>query len=257
VQLPLESLNNTRDLGGIQTRDGRRIRKGRLYRSGHLFAASPKDLAVLAERVGLVADFRSLSERTEKPDPDFGQEYVHLPIFDVPAASVERDEASFHTVARDPKGATAYMLRTYRSFVTDGFARAQYAKFIRLLTEPRDKAALWHCTAGKDRAGFATILVLELLGADRETIRSDYLATNTYLAEECRLLVSFLGEKYGGLTPEIEEALGLLFGAREVFFDAVYETAAKEYGDMERFLSDGLGITSAERETLRRLYLED
>ena len=104
MRLPLENLNNTRDLGGIQTRDGRRIRKDRLYRSGHLFAASPKDLAVLAERVGLVADFRSLSERTEKPDPDFGQEYVHLPIFDVPAASVERDEASneasFHTVAR-------------------------------------------------------------------------------------------------------------------------------------------------------------
>ena len=142
--LQFEKLNNTRDLGGMPTHDGRRIRNGLLYRSGHLYAASPKDLAVLRERVGLVVDFRSVSERTEKPDPDFGQMYLHLPVFDIPAASVERDEASqkasFNTVARDPEGAAEYMANTYRSFIREGFARAQYARFIRLLIEPREKA---------------------------------------------------------------------------------------------------------------------
>ena len=260
MRLQFEKLNNTRDLGGMPTRDGRRIRNGLLYRSGHLYAASPKDLAILRERVGLVVDFRSVSERTEKPDPDFGQMYLHLPVFDIPAASVERDEASqkasFNTVARDPEGAAEYMANTYRSFIREGFARAQYARFIRLLIEPREKAVLWHCTAGKDRAGFASILVQELLGVDRETIRADYLATNEYLAEECRFLVQFLGEKFGGLTPEIEETLGLLFGAKDAFFDTVYETTAQDYGDMERFLLEGLGVTPQERETLRTLYLE-
>ena len=260
MRLPFEKLNNTRDLGGIRISDGRRIRSGRLFRSGHLYAASAKDLAVLKEQVGSVVDFRSISERTEKPDPDFGQTDLHLPIFDVTAASVERDEASkeasFHTVARDPQGAAEYMMRTYRSFIRDGFARAQYARFLRFLMKPHEKAVLWHCTAGKDRAGFAAILVLELLGADRETIRADYLATDEYLADECRFLVSFLGEKFGGLTPEIEQALGLLFGAKDAFFDAVYDTIGSDYGDIDRFLSEGLGITPQERETLRALYLE-
>lgn len=260
MRLRFEKLNNTRDLGGMPTRDGRRIRNGLLYRSGHLYAASPKDLAVLRERVGLVVDFRSVSEQTEKPDPDFGQMYLHLPVFDIPAASVERDEASqkasFITVARDPEGAAEYMANTYRSFIREGFARAQYARFIRLLIEPREKAVLWHCTAGKDRAGFASILVQELLGVERDAIREDYLATNEYLSAECRFLVSFLGEKFGGLTPEIGQALDLLFGAKDAFFDAVYETAAQDYGDMERFLLEGLGVTPQERETLRMLYLE-
>lgn len=66
----------------------------------------------------------------------------------------------------------------------------------------------------------------------------------------------FLGEKFGGLTPEIGQALDLLFGAKDAFFDAVYETAAQDYGDMERFLLEGLGVTPQERETLRMLYLE-
>ncbi len=260
MRLQLEKLNNTRDLGGMPARDGRRIRNGLLYRSGHLYGASPKDLAVLRERVGLVVDFRSISERSEKPDPDFGQGYMHLPVFDIPAASVERDEASneasFHTVARDPQGAREYMAHTYRSFVRDGFARAQYAKFLRSLIEPHEKAVLWHCTAGKDRAGFAAVLVQELLGVERDAIRADYLATNEYLAEECRFLVSFLGEKFGGLTPEIEQALNLLFAAKDDFLDAAYEAAAQDYGDMEHYIADGLGITARERETLRALYLK-
>ena len=256
----LEKLNNTRDLGGMPTRDGRHIRDGVLYRSGHLYDASTKDLAALRAQVGLVVDFRSVSERAEKPDPDFGQVYVHLPIFDVPAASAARDDASdkvsFSTVARDPQGAAEYMARTYRSFIRDSFARAQYAAFLRLLTEPREKAVLWHCTAGKDRAGFAAVLAETLLGVDRDMIRKDYLATNFFLAEECRFLVQFLGEKFGGLTPEIEQALDQLFGAKDAFLDAAYEAIAQDYGDMEHYLSDGLGITSREREAMQMLYLE-
>ena len=135
-------------------------------------------------------------------------------------------------------------------------AKQQYARFLRLLTAPREKAVLWHCTAGKDRAGFAAILVLEALGAERETILADYLLTNRCLAEECRFLKGFLGEKFGGLTPEIEEALDWLFGAREEYFDVLYETVAADYGNMAAFLRTGLGLTEQALQALRDRCLE-
>ena len=260
VLLPFDALNNTRDLGGTSGADGKKIRPGKLLRSGHLYAASEADLARLRASVELVVDLRTAKEQEEKPDPAFGAALVRLPIYDSLAAGVTRDEASdevaFDMVAHDPEGAAAYMVRTYRGFVRGPFARAQYARFLRLVLEPRDKAVLWHCTAGKDRAGFAAILIQEILGVDRAEIRADYLATNDCLAEECRFLVRFLGEKFGGLTPEIELALDRLFGAREAYFDALYETIAADYGDMDGFLRRGLGLTPAELGRLRALYLE-
>lgn len=258
--LPFEKLNNTRDLGGLPVRGGLRIRPGLLMRSGHLYAASPADLARLQLSVSLVVDFRSDKERQEKPDPDFGAELLPLPALDALApgvpAQAEADRISFDQAARDPRAARAYMVRSYRELVRSLHARQQYARFLRLLTAPREKAVLWHCTAGKDRAGFAAILVLEALGAERETILADYLLTNRCLAEECRFLKGFLGEKFGGLTPEIEEALDWLFGAREEYFDVLYETVAADYGNMAAFLRTGLGLTEQALQALRDRCLE-
>lgn len=258
--LSFEKLNNTRDLGPLGVQDGRQIKPGLLLRSGHLYFASPRDLDTLRRTVSLVVDFRSGKEQQEKPDPDFGAEYVHLPALDQLAPGVTRDESSdamtFDRAARDPQGARAYMVGTYREFVISPFARQQYARFLRLLLLPREKAVLWHCTAGKDRAGFAAILLLEILGAEREQIRADYLDTNRYLAEECRFLTGFLGEKFGGLTPEIAAALDWLFGAKDAYFDAIYDACAEAYGGMEGYLRSGLGLTGQELSALRERFLE-
>ena len=258
-RLPLETLNNTRTLDGIRTADGRTIRKGMLIRSGHLYGASQSDLALLRDTVGLVIDLRSGQERAEKPDPSFGAALVELPIYDMQQVGVTRDEVSqkeaFERAARDPKDARDYMAQVYRAFITEQTARSRYARFLRLLLTPPQKAVLWHCTAGKDRTGFAAILLLEILGVDRDTILTDYLRTNDCLKEECAALTVFLGEKLGGLTPQIEEALDDLFLAQRTYFDALYETAARDFGSMDGFIRSGLGITEAEREQLRKLYL--
>ena len=254
-----EKLNNTRTLGGIRTADGKTVREGSLIRSGHLYRASKNDLKLLGSLVGLSVDFRSAQERDEKPDPDFGAEAIALPIYDTQQVGVTRDEVSqkeaFERAARDPKAALAYMTQVYRAFILEDTARRRYARFLRLLLTPREKTVLFHCTAGKDRTGVAAILILELLGVDRDTILRDYLLTNRYLEEECRELFVFLGEKLGGITPRIAEALDALFLAKREYFDALYETAERKYGSMTGYLSEGLGITEKEREQLRTLYL--
>ena len=258
--LYLENLHNTRDLGGMETTDGRRIRSGKLIRSGHLFGGSAADLNMLGETVDTVVDFRTPQEAEEKPDPAIsGVNFWHIPIFDSLKAGVTREEESDAQVIRmmmgDHRRAKAYMCGIYTDFVSVPFEISQYEKFVRLLMEPHEKAVLWHCTAGKDRAGFASVIVEELLGVDRAAIRADYLQSNECLAEDIRELIGMFYAMEGEENPEAELALRYLFGAREEFRDAVYAEIEKRYGGFDGFISDGLHISPDEREALKQMYL--
>ena len=258
--LPLENLRNTRDLGGMKTADGRCIRNGKLVRSGHLFGGSDADRNALGEMIDTVVDFRTPQEVEEKPDPPIpGVKFWHIPVFDSLKAGITREEESdaqvIQMMMRDHHKAKAYMCGIYTDFVSVPFEVSQYEKFVRLLLEPHEKAVLWHCTAGKDRAGFASVIVEELLGVDRAAIRKDYLKTNEYLENDIRGLIEMFYAMEGEENPEAELALRYLFGAREDFWDAVYAKIEELYGGFDGFISDGLHISAEEREALKEMYL--
>ena len=242
--IKLQGMANTRDLGGMVGADGRKIVKGKLIRSGHLHDATQADIEQLSDRVGLVVDFRTEMERDEKPNPAVpGAEMLHLPAFESFAAGVSRDresdKAAIAMAFQDPDNARKQMLGIYLRFVTNDFTIGQYRRFIRLLLEQRDKAVLWHCTAGKDRAA----------------IMADYLSTNTYLAEEVNALCAMVGESMGGLDERTDKALRCLFGAEEAYLAAVYEKADELYGGLDGYITDALGISEDERALFRSRYL--
>ena len=258
--IKLQGMANTRDLGGMVGADGRKIVKGKLIRSGHLHDATQADIEQLSDRVGLVVDFRTEMERDEKPNPAVpGAEMLHLPAFESFAAGVSRDresdKAAIAMAFQDPDNARKQMLGIYLRFVTNDFTIGQYRRFIRLLLEQRDKAVLWHCTAGKDRTGFAAVLIETLLGVDRAAIMADYLSTNTYLAEEVNALCAMVGESMGGLDERTDKALRCLFGAEEAYLAAVYEKADELYGGLDGYITDALGISEDERALFRSRYL--
>ena len=261
-RIKLEGLPNTRDLGGMIGADGRKIMKGKLIRSGQLYKATETDLAYLSERVDLVVDFRTERERTEKPNPPLpGAEMLHIPIFESLTAGISRDKesdkAALAMVGRDPEMARQYMSNIYLGFVTSDFSIGQYRRFIRLLLNRKEKATLWHCTAGKDRAGFAAVLVQTLLGVDRSAVMEDYLRTNDYLDTEFASLTEMVSRMTGGgLDERSDQALHFLFGAHEDYLAAVYDKAEELYGGLEQYISDGLGISAEERALFRSLYLE-
>ena len=258
--MTFDGLNNVRDLGGMRGADGRLILPGKLIRSGHLHPASEKDISRLAEMAAVIVDFRTDAERNEKPDPIIpGTQAVHLPVFERLAAGVTReeksDEAAFAIVARDPEKARQFMIHTYAGFITSDFCVSQYRNFVSLLMKPHEKAVLWHCTAGKDRAGFASVIVETLLGVSAEDIMADYLSTNEYLREESHRLNEMVSRQMGGLDERMAKALDYLFGAQEEYLTAVYQAAEENYGSFARFLSDGLGISSSQQERLKAMYL--
>ena len=256
--IPLEKLYNTRDLGGMPGEGGRLIRKGKLIRSGHLYFASPADVRELSGRISMIVDFRNRQESLEKPDPDLGASYINLPIIQEMVTGVTREEKSFRQITEElihnPEGAFEYMKQVYQTFVTNEFAMSQYAHFLDLLLEEREGAVLWHCTAGKDRAGFASVIVQELLGVDHG---QNYMWTNECLKPEVEPLIAMLQEMLQDDSEEARESLEILFGARSEFLESLYETVEKNYGSFDAFAEQKLGVNEEKRRRLVELYLEE
>lgn len=275
--IAFDGLNNVRDLGGIVARGGRRIREGRLIRSDQLFFASDADRAKLERLgIGLVVDFRSSSECREKPDPDLpGVAHVHLPIVQDVRAGIVRDEASNRSALQIIMGGRdldlafvdRYMNDMYRQFVLEPQATSQYARFIDevIATLRENRCALWHCTAGKDRAGFATVVLLEALGVPRDVVVADYLQTNEHLEGVVAQLIDMLiaqirASGHGSLDEagieQVKTSLARFFCADEAFLAGAYEAADEQYGGFDGFLERALGVDGAKRELLCELCLD-
>ena len=249
-RVELKKLNNTRDLGGIAVADGF-IRQGRLIRSGMLERASRSDIRWIRENVSTVIDFRSGMELYESPDPFIeGVDYYHIPIIDDLAAGVSRDsqsdEEAIDLLKTDPDSAMRYMCRMYEKFVTSETSRRGYESFVRKILGNKEKAVLWHCTVGKDRAGFGTAIILEMLGADRETIISDYLETNKYIEPDIKAMVNFFFGMIENPDSRTETALRTLFGARREFIEAAFGKAEELYGSFRGYIRDGLHVSDEE-----------
>jgi protein-tyrosine phosphatase len=259
--MTFEKLNNTRDLGGLTAAGGRKIRPGKLIRSGRLGLGSEDDIKKISDTVAAVVDFRSENERAESPDPAMdGVEYYHIPIIDDLAAGVSRDQKSdeeaFMMLANDPDGALDYMCRTYEGFVTSESALRGYRSFVDLMLDDSDDAVLWHCTAGKDRAGFASVIVLEMLGADRDTVMSNYLMTNDLIEPDIDEMVKWFFDMTGKGDEKTELALRHMFEARREYLEAAYSKVDELYGSFDAFLKEGLGLKESDILKMREKYLE-
>ena len=262
--IEFEGLSNTRDLGGMMAADGRCVRDGLLYRSEQLFFATEGDREKLDTLgIGKVFDFRSAPERDEKPDPDIADaENVHLPIIqDVRTGITRGNEGNARMIdmvlsgQMDEETVDQHMQGIYAEFVTEPFAHEQYARFVdgAIAAAQRGKASLWHCTAGKDRAGFATVIVLEALGVGRDSVFADYLQTNECLTETVDKLIVMLA----GRLPT-EASIGPLrrfFLADESYLSSAYDAIDERFGTFDAFLEQALGIDAAKRETMRSLFL--
>ena len=255
--LGFEGLANARDLGGMIGMDGRRIKTGKLVRSSLLCRATEKDLERLPQVVSLVVDFRSDAERKLQSDPELaGVEHVALPAVAGAAPGVTREEDSLQAVLillNDPEKARAHMIRTYRDIITSTFSLAQYERFFRLLLEGRERAILWHCTAGKDRAGMAAFFVEKLLGVSDETLRADYMKSNDYLTEEVEQMAHAFASHGEAIHPE---AVDYMFGAKIEFLDVVEQSITEHYGTYDTFFREGLHLSDEDQVRLREMYLE-
>ncbi|MFI9250113.1 tyrosine-protein phosphatase [Streptomyces sp. NPDC053069] len=254
----LAGVRNFRDVGGLPTVDGRRVRHGVLFRSGHLAHATEDDAAFLAS-LGLhtIFDFRNAADqKLEGPDVELpGVRNVNLPLSD-PADGAEfwkmvrdGDLDQLRQILADGKGA-ARMIASYRRIVKE--RTAEHSQVLRALTED-SVPALMHCAAGKDRAGISIAVTLLALGVEREAIIADYLESN---ARHRRYKVHRSGSAKTAYTPEVMELLSPLFDARAEYLLAAFETIEQTWGGVDTYLEQGLELTPAARARLRERLLD-
>ncbi|RKT16925.1 protein-tyrosine phosphatase [Streptomyces sp. 1114.5] len=247
--LGLRGAVNARDLGGYRAVDGRALRHGVALRSDGLNHVTAEDLGPLGA-LGLrrVVDLRSMDEVREIGLDRLpgGVALHHMPLLatDFDIALMVRDALADPSPQRQRAllgdgRAAAMMTGLYRWFVTDPVARGRYAALLRLLAAPDGPPLLFHCSAGKDRTGWAAALLLTALGVERETVLADYLLTNARSAPVvARVLDDF---RTRGLMSEPELLLPV-FHADGGYLDAAFAEVEAGWGDFGAFWRDGLGL---------------
>jgi protein-tyrosine phosphatase len=245
----LEGAPNFRDLGGHPTSDGRRVRRGVLFRSGVLSDLTEADLdAVAALELALVVDLRGREEAGDRPNRlPSGVRTVHVPVGDVSAAP---RVVAARLAAGDVDGLGAEMLlKGNRAFVRE--LRDGFSQVLRLVMDPAHRPVVLHCTAGKDRAGFASALVLWTLGVSDDVVFDDYLRSNDLLADRHDRILRELAPRLADATPLRE-----MLEVRADYLRAALDAIVEDHGSVDAFLRDGLGIDDASRARFRDELLE-
>jgi protein-tyrosine phosphatase len=244
----LASADNFRDVTGPDTAyvtaDGRPLRRGVAFRSNELQLTAP-DAESLA-RLGITAIYDLRSDHEVELHPDVavpGATWTQLEVKGIPMDAVTdlHDRATAHDV----------MLRVYRGFVQVVGAREAFATLFSDIADG-EGAALFHCTAGKDRTGWASALLLHLAGVDDATILEDYLLTNSFSSATRQKYLGLVREHLGEDKVDVYERVMV---ADEAYLRAGYETVAATYGDRLGYLRDGLGLDDLLLDRLRRRLL--
>ncbi len=261
--LPVTGIVNARDLGDYTTTDGMMVKSGLLIRGASLATAKDSDLAVLSDlHVVKVIDFRSSFEKKGKENRLLsGAAYIDLPIQPVnneEASSLTAKHKSFNLsklimIAAFNDKAKTFAREMYPLMVMRSECQQQFAAFLREVVETTDGAIFFHCTQGKDRTGLAAAFLLSALGIDRETVIADFDKTNEVYARNVRKYcrrVKFFGGK--------EEELAVVksfIGANTDNFIRALDLINAEYGSMDVYLREVLGLTEADLKTLKERYL--
>ncbi len=244
IPIHLDTIHNIRDLGQTSGACGKRVKPGCLIRSAHLGNASHADIVTLKTlaNVDTVIDLRTNQERVEKPDAADGMNCLSIPIFDSLQAGVTHEKRQKADRLPDMAGLYAYMMK-------DKSCQSNFRRALKVIMEHdyTDGSVLWHCSEGKDRCGMLTALVLLALGASRETILQDYLATNEINIPKAEAVYSKLRASH---SEEFARSVYAALIADARYFDAAWEAMGADY------LTVTLGIEPNEIQRFRDRMLE-
>ncbi len=254
----METIQNFRDVGGCRTADGLLVRRRLLYRSASLAHASQADLKALSSLgIRTICDLRTYDERNEAPERaprHAGVRTVHIPIrvnhhkdLSVISRLVwllfgDGRRLDYEAVARE----------SYREYVSDFCS--EFGSVMRLASEAHNLPLLIHCTAGKDRTGFACSLIQRILGVPADVVMDDYLKSNDHLdrfREMTLHRLRFL--KWFGIS---KQRILPLLEARRDYLEAAFDQICDVHGTVEDYVREGLGFTARDTRRLKGLLLE-
>lgn len=237
--VPVVGASNVRDLGGWPASGGR-VRFGRVFRAAALSALTTEDAATLA-RLGVrtVCDLRGTAEAAAAPTRPMNAVIHSLPIEPSVGASLLDILATRNATGKD---VLTLMRAAYMAYALD-WAHHYKTLFDLLLTG--QGGLLFHCSAGKDRTGFGAALILTALGTPRETIMTDYLASNRLWRGDAGIAA--------GLPPDVGAILLLVHAE---LLDAAFTAIDQAYGGFDNYAALQLGLDAPRVQQLRETLIE-
>jgi len=226
---------NFRMMGG-RAADGRRVRQGAFLRGPALHDLDADEWrALLSGRdLALIIDFRRDDEVLERPNrlpDDLRSSAISLPV---DSGASARLAAEFRAASVSHERAATVMRGAYTDFAS--LHLALYAGFLAHVARAAGRGVFFHCTAGKDRTGFAAALILLALGVPREQVMADFLASGTLWRPDATLLAR---------VPEAAHAA--IFGIQAVWLEAALDELERTQGSAAAFASRAMGGEQAFR----------
>lgn len=252
----LQGTSNTRDIGGYKTSDGRTLRWGQIIRSENLARLTASDFQQLEELgVKTVIDLRTDRELEQSPTVWVGEHpprFYHFAIGDAHNDWFNAQRRLMKSSRFTEEQALTHMIEGYRMIEEEGAPGFQ--QMMAVVLDESNWPVLIHCSAGKDRAGVAAMLILEAIGVDRNTIMEDFLLSNEISrAEEKAVFMSkerkssSIGKRSGGGASA--SAWFPIVGVRAEMLEAFYVSVDEEYGSMDAYLTQ-LGVDQDARYSL-------
>jgi protein tyrosine/serine phosphatase len=237
----LTSIWNFRDVAGdgLPLSGGATMVTGVVYRSGQLKGLSDADAATL---VGLgitdIYDLRSATAAKASPDPvPSGVRYHRIDVFAGHSKSYKGKTAA---------GARAYMRSMNRQFVTDSKQRSRIAQALTAISKASGRVLI-HCAAGKDRTGWLSAMLQSISGANRATIKGEYLLSNTYrkaLIDSKVAAARKISATRAAIVSEQEKL-------RPSYLEAGLDKAVAKYGSLHKYWTKGLKLSATTIAALR------
>jgi len=246
-EVKLEGAVNFRDMGGYHTKEGKTVKWNKLFRSAALNQLTASDLNKLNQlSLETVIDFRGPYEVKIAPD----RIPANAKRVSLPAGSEKIGDSNYLKQMMLSMKNDSGLIRFYTDLTP--FHDRYKPMFDELLLLNKDSALLFHCSAGKDRTGIAAALILYALGADEKVIVADYLATNYYRRNENEKAIRGMVKFYG-----LDEATATnMMAAKESYIEATFTSIRKQYGTVDHFLEQVLGLTDKKIAMLKNKFLE-
>lgn len=246
--IEIKGAYNVRDVGGYLTQNGGIIKWKKLYRSGKIsnIQASEND-QMAGMKLKTICDFRTLAEQEAAPDHWYNLE--NIKAYPFPIGEGRLDRLGWMKQAAMGTGKSSYLYEANQRYVLEHAQR--FRAFFEVLLDEDNYPLLYHCTAGKDRTGFATMLLFSALGVDHDTIIEDYLLTNEYLNKYFWKEMEASSAKNGF---DIEKIRPILIADKDYLqgaFDAIHE----HYGSVHYYLEKEINLGPEEISKLERLLV--
>lgn len=237
--LPMAGGFNCRDIGGYKMQEGKYVKWGKIFRSDDLATLTEADLNYLNSFPLLSdVDYRSKEEIKPAQDkrPTSLKNYLE---YNISPGNTNAMMAKMKTATNAAIDSEMMSMNVF--FVTNDSAISQFKKMFEHLQNPKGNVPLlYHCTAGKDRTGMSTALILYALGADDKLVMEDYLLSNKYIeakfAKEIKAYLNLLG----------------LFSVKSEYLQAGLDAIKRNYGSVDDFLTQKLNV---DIKKMRELYL--